>query len=145
MAKHEPRTSQPAELGAIEFEITDFNSARRSLNEPPPGIEERKHLESGYWEARRRRVVPSDRALTGLTIDWVLSLPEPVRPMHLCEAFPRVANTVAEIWPDRGVVTSMVGSLLADDRGGSRRGFPTEVQADLTLLHRYLQGLQQSA
>ncbi len=144
MSTKDPRSSQPGELelGAIEFEVTDLSTARRSLDELPAGIEERKHLEPGYWEARRRRQVPSDRALTGAAIDWMLSLPDPVRPRSLCEFYPRVANTVADVWGDRSRASIMVDRLLHDDRGGARRGFPDPVRSDLSLLHRYLQSLQ---
>jgi hypothetical protein len=144
MPNKEAPTKQPGELGALEFEFTDLTTARKSLEEPPPGIEERKYLESGYWEERRRKQLPSDRALTGMTIDWMLALPDPVRPQHLCQAFPRVANTLSETWLDRSRATTSVERLLKDDRGGTRRGFPDDVKSDLTVLYRYLQGLQRS-
>lgn len=144
MPNKEAPTRQPGELGALEFEFTDLTTARKSLEELPPGIEERKYLESGYWEGRRRKPLPSDRALTGVAIDWMLGLPEPVRPQHLCHAFPRVANTLAEAWSDRSRATMTVDRLLKDDRGGTRRGFPDEVKSDLAVLYRYLQGLQRS-
>ncbi len=145
MPTKETPSQQPAnELGALEFELTDLSVARKSLDEPPPGIEERKHLEAGYWEARRRKQMASDRALTGATIDWLLALPEPVRPQRVCQEFPRVANTLAEIWVDQGRAAKTVSRLLEDDRGGSRRGFPDDVRSDLAVLFRYLQGLQRS-
>ncbi len=136
-------THQPND-GALEFEFIDLKAARKSLDELPAGIEEVKHLESGYWEQRRRKQLPSDRALTGTAIDWLLSLPEPVRPQRLCQTFPRVANTVAELWGiDRSRVTVTVERLLNDDRGG-RKGFPDDVKSDLAVLFRYLEGLRRS-
>ncbi len=144
MPNKETPPPQPGDLSAIEFELIDLTVARKSLDELPPGIEERKFLESGYWEKRRRRQLPSDRALTGVAIDWLLSLPEPVRPQRLCQAFPRVANTLAETWSDRSLATMTVEHLLNDDRGGSRRGFPDDVKPDLAVLYRYLQGLLRS-
>ena len=144
MTNKESRTQHPGDLGALEFEFTDIQTARQSLDQLPAGIEERKFLESGYWEGRRRRPMASDRALTGAAIDWMLALPEPVRPQHLCQAFPRVANTLADVWTDRSRATMTVDRLLKDDRGGTRRGFPDDVRSDLAVLYRYLQGLQRS-
>jgi hypothetical protein len=126
-------------LAPLEFELTDLTSARRALDALPPGIEERKHLEPGYWETRRRRqVLPSDKALTGPTIDWLLSLPEPVRPKNLCQFYPRVANTVSGGWADMEKSAVVVDQLLNDTRGGTRQGFPEHVKVDLQLLLRYL-------
>lgn len=134
-----PQPGNPIDLGALDFEFTDLTSARKSLEELPAGIEERKHLEPGYWEARRRKhLTASDRALTGAAIDWLLSLPEPVRPKNLCEMYPRVANTVADTWSDRTRATVIVDRLINDDRGGTRKGFPAPVKEDLVRLLRYL-------
>ena len=144
MPNKEPPSHTPGELGALEFEFTDITTARKSMDELPAGIEERKHLESGYWEAKRRKQLPSDRALTGAGIEWMLSLPEPVRPQRLCLQYPRVANSLADIWSDRSRTTMTVDRLLKDDRGGVRRGFPDDVKSDLAVLYRYLQGLQRS-
>jgi hypothetical protein len=122
---------------ALEFEFVDVHSARSELDATPSGIEERKNLEAGYWEAHRRRPVASDRALTGATIDWAVSLPQAVRPRNLCEQYPRVANMVAEVWPDLPRVTVLLDELLHDDRGGTRRGFPDDVKVDLDRLLKY--------
>jgi hypothetical protein len=144
MPNKELPTHHPGELAALEFEITDFSAARKSLDEPPPGIEERKYLEAGYWETRRRKQLASDRALTGDAIQWLLTLPEPVRPNRLSHDFPRVVNTLCIVWQDRSRAAMTVERLLKDDRGGTRRGFPDDVRLDLAVLHRYLQGLQRS-
>ena len=42
--------------------------------------------------------MPTDRALAGVTIDWVLRLPEALRPQHLMDQMPRLANQIALAW-----------------------------------------------
>ncbi len=128
-------------LDAIDFESTDFDEARRALDELPPGLERFQRKAPDYWEGRRRSPLPSDRALTGLAMDWVVSLPPTIRPHSTCEQFPRVANAIAEAWDDVALCTSVLDHMLNDYRGG-RRGFPAAVQAELGLLMRHQQQRQ---
>src|SRR4030095_14973517 len=60
--------------GLIEFEITDVETARREADKPAAVLALEKLL-PGYWEEQRRPLEPSDRALTGKSIDWLLGLP----------------------------------------------------------------------
>lgn len=81
-----------------------------------------------------------DRALTGSTIDWFVSLPAPTKPESLCRQFPRVANMIAMMWPQRELTVVMVERLLTDDRSGTRAGFPADVTEDLKLLLQLRRG-----
>ena len=128
----------PASLDALDFEITDFDEARRSLDELPAGLQVMQQLTPGYWEHRRRGVLPSDRALTGTAMDWIVALPPTVRPHTTCEQFPRVANAIAESWEDVPLCTRVLDHMLHDYRGG-RRGFPATVQAELSSLMQHQQ------
>ena len=125
--------------GALDFEPTDFDDARRSLDEPPAGVEEVKHLAPGYWERRRRAARPSDRALTGAALDWLMALPVQQRPRLLCERFPRIVNHIAENWNDRSGTVKALGRLLIDERGG-RQGFAKEIEAEIVKLRDYAAG-----
>ncbi len=128
----DPKEPKPAEPDALEFELIDFDSARQKLDELPEGITARP----GYWEAQRRSSDASDKALRGPTLDWVMSLPDAVRPKNLCEQYPRVANTIAGAWHSKERATVLIDRLMHDDRGGTRRGFPEPVMYDLgVLLH----------
>ena len=71
----------PRPIGTIDFELTDFEDARHVLDDLPPGVAEAKHLLPGYWEQQRRKSVPTDRALTGAAMDWVIRLPPALRPV----------------------------------------------------------------
>ena len=118
---------------SFEFELTDFDQARRALDELPPGVGGIARLTPGYWEGRRRKTVSSDMALTGFAIGWLLALPGDVRPKLMCDKFPRIVNQIAECWHDRARTASGLRNLLADERGG-RRGFGVEVETELARL-----------
>jgi len=119
--------------GSIDFELTDFEDARHVLDDLPPGVAEIKHLQPGYWEEQRRKPVASDRALTGVAMDWVIGLPPALRPHAMCEQFPRVVNAIAGAWPDVTYAGQMLEHMISDYRGG-RRGFPAAVQQELLAL-----------
>lgn len=131
------------ELDALDFEFIDMNSARQELDQLPPGINERKNLDPSYWATHRRPPAAADRALTGAAIDWIMALPPAMRPNRLCELYPRVANTIADVWSDLPRTAVMIDRLLHDDRGGTRRGFPEDVRKDLAVLLRHATLLQQ--
>ena len=138
MPMNHPPQKPPAPLDALEFEITDFDDARRSLDELPAGVQAMQQLSPGYWNQRRRGALPSDRALTGTAMDWIVALPPPIRPHTTCEHFPRVANAIAESWEDVPLCTRVLDHMIHDYRGG-RRGFPPTVQTELTNLYQHQQ------
>ena len=100
MLNHPPPKPPAPPPGSIDFELTDFEDARHVLDDLPPGVIESKHLQPGFWEEQRRKPVATDRALTGLAMDWVIGLPAALRPHAMCEHFPRVANAIAVAWAD---------------------------------------------
>jgi hypothetical protein len=130
-----PNNQAAPAVDAFEFEIVDIDTARQELEALPDGITQRP----GYWAEKRRQQAASDRALTGATVDWIMSLPEAVRPKHLCEQFPRVANAVASMWRDKTRSLVMLDRLRHDDREHTRRGFPEPVMYDLGVLVHYRQ------
>lgn len=130
-SRQNPPASPPP--GTIEFELTDFSEARQALDELPPGVGQVDRLSPGYWEERRRKPLPTDRALTGRAIDWLMALPPQVRPRELCEQFPRIANALAEAWADPRTRDESLQRLLDDGREG-RRGFPADVQREIERL-----------
>lgn len=132
---NQPPPKKPPPPGSIDFEITDFDEARRALDELPPGVEQVQSLLAGgnEWAGRRRKPLPSDRALTGEAMDWVVSLPTSLRPHTACEQFPRVVNAVASSWGDPVFSLQVLDHMINDYRGG-RRGFPPAVQQELAAL-----------
>jgi hypothetical protein len=128
---------KPPEVpGSIDFELTDFADARRNLELLPEGVAEAQRLQPGYWEHQRRPLTATDKALTGNTMEWVMRLPAPVRPLRLCERHPRVANLIADAWLDIPRRDAVFDRLLNDERGG-RRGFAGDVAQELLRLSEY--------
>lgn len=142
MMNHQPPKQRPP-LDALDFEITDFDEARRALEELPAGLTVMQQKTPGYWQDRRRGQLPSDRALTGAAMDWIVALPPPIRPHTTCEQFPRVANAIADSWTDVPLCTRVLDHMLHDYRGG-RRGFPATVQAELNSLMSHQQARPRS-
>lgn len=78
---------------------------------------------------------PRDMALTSLARTWAERLPEPLRPAALCARYPRVANRLALCWEDPVLVAKVFADLL-EDRRGTRKGWPPEVQRELIALRQ---------
>ena len=54
---------------------------------------------AGYtWERRAPR--PGDDHMLGHTQNWLNALPKGVRPVHLPEDFPRIANDLGRLWAE---------------------------------------------
>ena len=99
--------------------------------------------------ARRRRTTESPASgaaarsdtrppdvLSTAAAAWLRTLPVSLRPMHLCKAFPRVANRIALVWNDYDLANGVFNDLLLDRRG-NRKGFPPAVAAEILRLHAY--------
>lgn len=123
---------RPPPPGSIDFELTDLEDARLALEELPEGVGKVVTMATNYWEHRRRKLLPADRALRGSTIAWVLTLPPSLRPRELCDRYPRAANAIAEA-RDAEERAAVLDELLTDRRG-NRRGFPPEVKSELQAL-----------
>ena len=53
-------------------------------------------VSAAHWKRLRRAKLPTDRALGGQAIDWLLSLPPGLHPEKLTRQFPRIANALAQ-------------------------------------------------
>lgn len=124
--------------GSIDFEVTDFDQARASLEEPPAGVKVLKRPDDAEPAKQRRSVEPRDRLLTPQAQDWLDSLPREVRPLDLPRAHPRIANQLAELWSNAAASLATMDDLIVDRRGG-RRGFASRVAFEIVALreHRY--------
>ena len=139
----QPPASKPPALDVgFEFELTDFASAREALDDTSIAVaaEAACSADADYWVKRRRPRLATDRALAGSTIDWLLKLPEGLRPNKLSEQLPRLANQIADAWPDRERCLACLDDLLSDRRGG-RRGLPYDVRSEVQSLHAFLAAL----
>ncbi len=126
----------------LEFELTDLGDARRVLDEESISQFDVAAIESpAHWKRVRRDPLPTDRALSGQTIDWLLSLPADLHPQHLSTQFPRIANALATVWADPEERQVTLEKLVNSQRKG-RKGFPREVQNELAALHDWMTGLK---
>jgi len=128
-----PPDQAPYALDALEFELTDLSDAKHALDELPPGVMSVQTLAPGYWTERRRKAIVTDRALTGVAIDWLLALPAQLRPTATCEQFPRIVNAIAASWQRPQDRDALLDSLLSDQRG-HRAGFPLQVRTEIESL-----------
>ena len=128
-----PSEQPPSAFDALEFELTDLSDARHALDELPAGVTTAQTLAPGYWLERRRKPTATDRALTGTAIDWLLGLPQQLRPSVTCERFPRIVNALAAAWAQPSDRNALLDSLLGDGRS-HRAGFPAPVRQEIEAL-----------
>lgn len=133
MSPHRRQAPQSTISGALDFELTDFETARAAHDAMPPGVGTLSEKTPHYWDSRRRKPVLTDRMLTGATIDWVLSLPPSDQPRQLCDRFPRIANALAVAWPRLSARVALLDSLRAKDRG-RRVGFADDIRSEIEAL-----------
>lgn len=139
-----PSTSPPStwQDEGLEFELTDFGEARRILDDESIS---QFHVETvvspAHWKRLRRAALPTDRALSGRGIDWLMSLEPSVRPQKLTAQFPRITNALAEVWHEPNECQAVLAKLLDDGRTG-RSGFPPGVQNELLALRDWVTGLR---
>ena len=133
-----PRTPEPIRPeDVLEFEITDIEDARRVLDEE--SVTQFDVATTGspdQWKKLRRATLPTDRALSGRGIDWLMALPPSLRPDQLSRRFPRIINGLAEVWDDPDACHALFARLLEDGRRG-REGFPAEVHDELLALRAW--------
>jgi hypothetical protein len=96
---------------------------------PPPSPEPQRQ-----WV--RSPVDPAELELARPTFRWLAKLPDTVRPVHLPQQFPRIANRIAAVWRSPLRCEMYLKSLLLNERP-SRQGFPAEVALELGTLFSY--------
>ena len=129
-----PPTYVPRKSGLMDFEPVSVDSARAALDELPEGMA--ALLGNQYWEKVRRAPLATDRALTGRSMEWVGRLPETRRPRVTCDRYAGIVNALAAAWGDPDARERCFDHLLNDRRRG-RRGFPVDVERELSALCLY--------
>lgn len=131
-----PAASPPStwEHEGLEFELTDFGEAKRILDDESIS---QFHVETVISPAELKRIRrpprPTDRALSGQAIDWLIGLEASLRPQHLSAQFPRIVNMLAVVWNYPEERQAALDKLLNSDRKG-RTGFPPLVIRELAAL-----------
>jgi hypothetical protein len=128
----------PSPSGLMDFEPVSVDSARAALDELPEGVS--VLLDQTYWNKVRRAPLATDRALTGRSMEWLGTLPDDLRPRVTSERYPRIVNSIASAWNDPHARGKLFDHLLNDRRAG-RRGFPVDVERELSVLCLYASAL----
>jgi hypothetical protein len=138
--KKPPAPKEPSwQDEGLEFELTDLEEARRILDtESVSQFDVATIVPPEHWKKLRREKRPTDRALTGRAIDWLISLPPGLRPQNLSQHFPRITNALAEVWDEADALEVALDKLLNDKRKG-RKGFPPAVHDELVALRNWTQ------
>ena len=128
-----PRTPAyvPRPSGMMEFEPVSIEAARDALDEVDATMA--SMLSPEYWAKVRRKNLATDRALTGRSMTWLSELPEELRPVITMQRYARVINSIVDAWPDPQHRDEVFENLLNDRRKG-RRGFPIDVERELSAL-----------
>lgn len=124
----------------MDFQEVSIDSARASLDELPSGVDVVVSRIPGYWERVRRAPLATDRALTGRAMAWLSDLPEDLRPKATMDRYARIVNALARAWDDGHAREKYFDHLLNDRRRG-RRGFPIDVERELSALCLYSSSL----
>ena len=129
--------SSSSQEEALEFELTNIEEARRVLDAGSlTQFDVANVVRPEQWKRLRRRNLPTDRALTGQAIDWLLDLPSALRPQNLSLQFPRITNALGEVWQEPQQYQAALDKLLCDGRKG-RKGFPDAVRHELIALRSW--------
>ena len=125
----------------MEFRVTTLDAARAVLDEIPPDVARVLEKVPGYWPKNRRPALATDRALTGRAMAWIGQLPEHLRPHRTTERYERIATAIADAWPDADARADVFEHLLNGRRIG-RRGFPLDIEREISASSRYAQTLR---
>lgn len=109
------------------------SASRAAAEAEPPGGISALMAEKGLGPSVMRTLSQPARR-------WLLSIPRRHRPRMLAQRYPHVVNKLTIMWGDRQLVEDYFADLIVDHRGG-RRGFPSEVTAEILRLHAYFLGL----
>jgi hypothetical protein len=115
-------------MKSLEFEKVSVADARKALDGPSKADDKAK--------TNVRRSSDANPILLAATVEWMAELPYAVRPSELAQRYPRIANSVAELWRRVARCEEYLDSLLVDQRG-DRKGFPPPVAQELTALRAY--------
>jgi hypothetical protein len=133
-AKRRASTSSayvPRRSGLMDFEPVSIDEARAALDEIDAAMA--SLISPDYWTRVRRKTLATDRALTGRSMKWLADLPEELRPVITMQRYARVINSIVEAWPNADDRDEVFDNLLNDRRKG-RRGFPIDVERELSAL-----------
>jgi hypothetical protein len=115
-------------MKALEFEKVSISDLRKELDRENKPVEASK--------CTFERTAQAGAVLTDEAARWIASLPVQVRPIVLAQKFPRIANSIADLWRRVARCEEYLDTLVVDLRG-DRTGFPLDVAKELNALRSY--------
>jgi len=115
-------------MKSLEFEKVSVADARKALEGPPNTADKATTV--------AHRGPDTNPVLLDATIAWMAALPYAVRPTELAGRYPRIANSIAELWPRVSRCEAYLDSMLVDERG-ERKNFPPQVAMEITAVRSY--------
>jgi hypothetical protein len=122
----------------LEFEKVSVDDARKALDGPA------KNEDKANPTTDERRGPEVNPVLLDATVAWMNALPYTVRPTELAQRFPRIANSIAEVWSRVDRCEQYLDSLMVDQRG-TRKGFPMAIALEVASLRSYYSELHPRA
>jgi hypothetical protein len=119
-------------MKSLEFEKVSIADVQQELKSQRKQVDDRAHA--------AQRATQSVAVLLDSTTLWMAELPLAVRPITLARKFPRIANSIAELWRRVAPCEEYLDTLIVDRRG-DRTGFPPAVAVELTALRTYFADL----
>lgn len=122
-------------MKSFDFESVSVEDAHKAVHgdgKPP------KKADYSAERARQPRPV-----LLDATVAWIAELPIEVRPLALARRFPRIANSICDMWRRVARCEEYLDTLVVDRRG-DRSGFPADVAQELTVLRNHYAELHPS-
>ena len=112
----------------LEFNKLSLAEARGDVDRDPPKADERKQVVA--------RTAHTSAVLLDETSRWLATLPANVRPLACARKFPRIVNSIADVWRRVRQCEEYLDSLQIDERG-NRAGFPLDAAKELSALRSY--------
>lgn len=116
--------------------LVSDNDVTHTVTRSPAPSESTVGTEVAPELARLRKARPINHLLP-MSVKWLRSLPEQVRPVALASQYPRIANLLALDWKKPEACSRYLDDLLVDRRRGNRNGFPLDVHQELETLRDY--------
>jgi hypothetical protein len=123
-------------MKSLDFEKVSVEDARKALERPSKeGEPPKTHVRTSSGQ---------NPILLDATVAWLAELPYAVRPNELASRFPRIANSISELWRRVARCEEYLDTLVVDQRG-DRKGFPPAVAQELAALRSYYAELHPSS
>jgi hypothetical protein len=117
-------------LPLLRFPLTLLRAAAPA---PPRGPKPPELMTDSDWVRHRAPRRHRDEVLSDAAVAWLARLPDDFRPDLLAARYPRIANRMALLWRDPGLIEEYLDDLLVARRP-NRQGFAPEVASDLQSL-----------